>query len=688
MVEISIDFETYSETDLTKVGVWKYAEHPSTEILCMSYSVNNGEVRHIRQDTNMTSSVEIVRSVNGELRHIRPDISMPLPIELVKLINNGCKLRAWNANFERAIWELVAVKRLNWPPVAIHQWIDDMAIAAYFSYPLSLERCGAALKRCGKSLGLPIEHLKDVKGTLLINRFSKPRKPTKNDPRIRILPTDDPIKFNEFVDYCDQDVRAQQAIVKALPRQNLPEAEQKAWELDSLINSKGLNIDVEMAQGAIKLMAKHEESLLKEFSELTNGEVTSVKQTAKFLIWLSSQGTYIPDLKKETVHNKLNNVNACKDLTPKTERALRIRQELGLASVAKYKKMLEAACIDGRVRGTIQFMGATRTGRFAGRLIQIQNFPKGTQLIEGTIDAIKAVKSEYFNYFKVDTLKTLSNGLRQAIIAPKGKRLSVADYASIENRVLAWYANDEATLQGFRDNTDQYKVMASSLFNVPYEDVTTSQRHVGKVIILGCGYQMGHKTFHETANGIYKLGITLEEAEFYVHKYRETYYKNAILWRALDKAAKDALRYRGKAFVVGGTPNGRVIYKVIGQNLYCKLPSGRNLCYPKARIVNDGWDKIYFKAEIMRKWVDSSTYGGKLCENICQATSRDLLVNALNNLHAAGYETVAHVHDEIICETQSPQTLDEQIAIMTKNPPWAETLPLKAEGYFGRRYKK
>jgi len=658
MVEVSIDFETYSECDI-KAGVWKYSEHPSTEILCLKYSVGNQQPREYK---------------HGDSKEVLSD--------LFDLIQSSCKLRAWNANFERAIWENVAVKKLGWVNVAVEQWIDDMAMAAYYAYPLSLKRCGDALK-------LEQEHLKDTKGVFLLNKFSKPRKPTKNNPSERTLPSDDPEAYQDLLNYCHQDVKSQQAIVEGLPKQHLPDHEQEAWTLDSKINSNGILIDLKMAEGAIKLLAQHEENLLQELRTLTDGEVQTAKQRDKFLNWLRNNGCNIEDLQKATISNYLSDESSRSNLSEKALKGLQIRQELGLASVAKYKAMIASACKDGRVRGTLQFLGATRTGRFAGRLIQIQNFPRGKHLEDEEIAKIQQADYSYFKDKGDSVTKVISNGLRQAIIAPEGKQLGIADYSSIENRVLAWYANDNKSLEDFRTGADQYKVMAASLFNVNYEDVTPEQRFTGKVIILGCGYSMSGKTFHSHANGVFGMDLSLEHAEMYVAKYRQTYNKNVKLWRDLDTAAKQALRNVGKAFAVGGKPNGRVIYKVIGNNLYCRLPSGRNLCYPEAKLVNEnGRDQITFKAEIMQKWVVSRTYGGKLCENICQATSRDLLIEALKNLDNNGYKTVAHVHDEILCELEPNQSLDEMINIMVQPPKWAETLPLKAEGFIGSRYKK
>lgn len=658
LIEVSVDFETYSECDI-KAGVWKYSEHPSTEILCLKYSVDGQQPREYKHE----DSKEVLN-------------------DLFTLIQSGCKLRAWNANFERAVWENVAVKKLGWVNVAVEQWIDDMVMAAYYAYPLSLKRCGDALK-------LEQEHLKDTKGVFLLNKFSKPRKPTKNNPSERTLPTDDPEAYQDLLNYCHQDVKSQQAIVAGLPKQHLPEHEQEAWTLDSKINSNGILIDLDMAQGAIKLLAQHEENLLQELRTLTDDEVQTAKQRDKFLNWLRNNSCDIEDLQKATISNYLSDESLKSSLSEKALKGLQIRQELGLASVAKYKAMIASACEDGRVRGTLQFLGATRTGRFAGRLIQIQNFPRGKHLEDEEIEKIQQADYDYFKDKGASVTKVISNGLRQAIIAPNGKQLGIADYSSIENRVLAWYANDNKSLEDFRTGADQYKVMAASLFNVKYEDVTPDQRFTGKVIILGCGYSMSGKAFHSHANGVFGMDLSLEHAEMYVAKYRQTYNKNVKLWRDLDTAAKQALRDVGKAFAVGEKPNGRVIYKVIGNNLYCRLPSGRNLCYPEAKLVNEnGRGQITFKAEIRKKWVTSRTYGGKLCENICQATSRDLLIEALKNLDNNGYKTVAHVHDEVLCVLEPNQSLEEQIEIMVQPPTWAETLPLKAEGFVSSRYKK
>lgn len=667
MIEISIDFETYSECDI-KAGAWRYSEHPSTEILCLKYSIDGGAPREYRYGDSVNNLTE-----------------------LFNLIKNGCKLRAWNANFERAIWENVAVKKLGWCSVELEQWVDDMAIAAYYAYPLSL-------KRCGDSLKLEQEHLKDTKGVFLLNKFSKPRKATKNNTSTRTLPSDDPDAYRDLLNYCYQDVKSQQAIVRGLPKQNLPEHEQKAWTLDSKINSNGILVDLKMARGAIKLLALHEENLLQELRTLTESEVQTAKQRDKFLNWLRNNGCEIQDLQKATITNYLSDDSVKDTLSKKALRGLQIRQELGLASVAKYKAMITSACSDGRVRGTLQFLGATRTGRFAGRLIQIQNFPRGKHLEDEEIIKIQEADYDYFKNKRVSITKVISNGLRQAIIAPESKVLGVADYSSIENRVAAWFSGDEKALGIFNTHGDQYKDFAVDLFNVGFEEVTKEQRNIAKPAILGSAYGMSSSALKEYAANM-GVKMTEEEAEVHTAKYCQKYFKITKLWRDLENAAKQAILNKGKAFKAGCPKHGFVLYKVIGGNLYCRLPSRRNLCYPEIRIstvkrkskrTNKYYETevITYSAEKMQKWVRESTWGGKLLENICQATSRDLLVEALKNLDTEGYKTVAHVHDEILCELEPNQTLEQQIEIMVKPPEWAKTLPLKAEGFTSERYKK
>jgi DNA polymerase len=643
-----------------KAGAWAYALDPSAEILCISYSLNK------------SSDIISWSVLDGNTDNLKP---------FFKAIKDGYKIHAWNANFERAIWDSVAVKKLGWPEIKVSQWRDDMAVAAYYSYPLSL-------KRCGDALGLAQEHLKDRKGTLLINKFSKPRTATKNNPATRIYPHDDIASFNDYINYNRQDVRAQMAIVEALPKSILPEREQTGWALDSEINKKGVMVDRDMVSGAVKLIEQYKSELLDELRQTTDGEVTSARQVSKLQQWLSENGCVLPNLRKATLKNFKDSTEY--DLaTEKAKKALDIRSKLSLSSVDKYKAILASSTHDSRVRGCLQYAGATRTGRFAGRLIQIQNFPRGKKLSDEGIELIASGNYSHFKNNNINIPQTVSDGLRQSIICPEDKILGIADYSSIENRVLAWYAGDTQSLDDFTNGADQYKRMASRLFNVEYDDVTQEQRQIGKVIILGCGYGMSGGKFFVHANEVFKLGISEDEAKEYVSGYRNFYFKNVKLWRNLENAAKDAIKSPGSIFPVGVKSLGRVIYKKIGKHLYCKLPSGRVMCYPKASIEQNGTFKnITFMSEYQTSWVKNTTYGGKLCENICQATSRDLLVDALIKLYNKGYDTVAHVHDEIITELRLGQSLEEMIEIMTDSEDWAKGLPLKAEGFTAKRYSK
>jgi DNA polymerase len=691
MYEISIDFETYSEVDLEKQGVYAYAQHPSTEILCCAYAINNDKIQVYRCD------------------------SQEVPRDLLDAISAGAKIRAWNANFERLIWQYVAVKKLGWGVVNITQWIDDMAVSAYCGFPLSLEKCANMLK---------LDARKDKRGKELISKFCKKR----------TLPQDDTHGFNDLVSYCIQDVKVQQSIVAALPRRDLPEAYQKVWVSTQKLNDRGIRIDVNSVKNALPAYDTYIAALQNRLQEITQGKVKTGKQVAKILEFINDSGCDLDDLQKNTLKSFSSN-------DPLVSEIISIRQDTALSSISKYKKMLQCH-IAGKLHGTLQFFGATRTGRFTGRLVQLQNLPRAS-VADNVIDALQHNRTSELNSFgKLST--TLKNALRQMLIADGV--YAISDYANIEPRIIAWLADDHDTLISYVREDDQYLRMAASIFNDDldvlineYTKRTPEAQHkrlIGKITVLGCGYGMGAAKFLSMANTEYRLGMDENTALRCIQAYRKEKYKVPELWAQLEKAAKSATAFKGRVFKVG-----RVSFCHTKWHLFCKLPSGRNLCYPYARLGNVWITEdakklvlpigavpmnakikskepvIIFKEvpddEHVVRW--SSIWGGTFLENISQAIAADVLQFALLRLDDEGMRTVLHVHDEIVCDVDDtnarghasasnmcmaensytldlPQrtksSLDTLNLLMITPCDWSKDLPLKVEGFYSKRYRK
>jgi DNA polymerase len=679
MVEISLDFETFSECDLKTSGAWKYSEHESTEILLASYCVHSDpdKIYTWRYDYNNIQEMSVLFDII--------------------LSDEDYLVHAWNANFERAIYENVAVKKLKWPEINFKNWVDDMAVAAYYARPLSLAKCGMVVAEKEQA------ELKDTQGKSLIRKFSVPNKNTKLYPENRVHAQDAPEDFESFVAYNKQDIIAETATVQKLPTQNLPELEQLGWAVDSQINKNGVLVDTKFINSAIMFLEKYKTERLEELRILTNGRVTSANQNTKMREWLCAQGSTIEDLKKETIEQYLQSEEIENlDNALSIKKVLEIRQHLGKSSNAKYVAMKNALSKDSTIKGAFLYLGATRTGRWAGRLVQFQNLPRRKPLPDNVIDKIlendyEFIK-EYASSHNSNVFDLLSSGIRQVIVAPENQMLGVVDYSSIENRIAAWLSADTNDLELFKKGHDQYKAFASILFNTTYEKVTKDQRNLAKPVVLGAAYGMWTAQLQSSAKS---FGIKLTEAEALIQlrKYHASHPNIKKVQKALEEAAKKAIRTPNKHFKVGREGFGHVKYIRRGNDLYCILPSGRSLCYPECQInlvkkVSNSTkleytvEVISYANEISGKWLRTETHGAKLFENICQAISRDILLPALINLHNAGFRVYGTVHDEIIAALTKEQTLDEMIKLMLDKPKWAETLPLAAEGFISFRYEK
>lgn len=668
MIHISLDFETFSMCDLKKSGAWKYSEHPTTEILLASYKLHCEDAIHTyRCDHGNIESMHLLFDMLRETRNYR--------------------VHAWNANFERAIWLNVAVKKLGWPEIPLPNWVDDQAIAAYHAFPLALGLCAEVLR-------LPIDVQKDKTGKALINKFSKPRIDRTTKEPIRCRPEDAPEDFNAFVEYNKQDIITEIAVVEALPTQSIPQLQQIGWIIDSRINERGVPIDKVMVDSTVKILERYKDERLTELSDITQGRITSAGQTAKIKQFLATQGLELDDVTKDTI------AKALPDATDDVKTILEIRQQLSKSSTAKYQAMQDTLCSDSTIKGAFQYLGATRTGRWAGRSVQFQNFPRRNPVTPSTLDAIRAndydVLAEQASKTNSSVFDILSSALRQAIKAPDSYKLGIVDYSSIENRIAAWLSADTKTLQSFENERDQYKEFAARIFNVHYDQVTKEQRTFAKPVVLGAAYGMGAVKLQASAK-TYGLDMSNNVAVSLLHVYHETYPNIREIHHLMDKAAKSAIKNPGLEVKAGNRCYGYVIYYFDKPCLFCELPSGRTICYPFAKtgkkdvMTKKGlmtFDTITFKNAINGKWVDTDTYASKLFENVCQAISRDILLHAMINLQKAKIATIGTIHDEIIALLTNDQTLEDMTKAMLDKPDWAKTLPLDAEGFTSIRYEK
>lgn len=659
---IRIDLETFSECDLREAGAWRYAEDPSTEILCFAYRIHSEKVKTWRQ---------------GE----------KFPLDLSYEIKTEKLIWAYNANFERALWECVGA-RIGFPSVKADQWRCSQALAAMCAFPIlgGLGEVAAALK-CAEQ--------KDKEGQRLIRLFSIPKKPTKKDPRTRILPRDEPEEFNKFVQYCIQDVKTENAVHDALPMKELGAYEQKVWLIDSNINRRGVLVDTKLATGALNIQKDMETRELARLGTITNGKITTANQGARIIEFCAGHGCLMKSLAKDGVAELL------KGKLPKVVRqVLRIRQLLARSTVSKYQRALVCASPgSGRVRGLHQYHVAT-TGRWAGRLLQGQNLARPLEDVSGDIDLIHTGDLGIIEIFYPDPIGVLRDAIRHIFIAPPGKVLNIADLAAIEARVLGWLAEEMGYLNAFINNQDLYVLFAMVVYACEMAEVEKPRRFIGKECILQLGYQAGLKSFLaylQRKPGLKDIDPDLVERAHTA--YRETYKKIVKFWGDAQRCAMGAITLR-QPMHLRPTPKSvsRLAFEMIGKHLTIKLPSGRRLWYPDAdvRMVTTPWGEmvlgITYMAWIKEKgkgefWGRTKTYGGQLTENIVQAVSRDILAESLITCEESGHPVVVHVHDEIVTETEK-DTHKQLIKIFATAPKWADGLPLKAEGFSSTFYRK
>jgi len=624
------------------VGAWNYSVHPSTEILCIAYCENDQPVKIYT------------------LKNFPKD-------KFLHFIKNHWLFYAHYAMFENYIWHNVLVKKHGWPAIPLRQWRCTAAKAAAHALPRSLSNAAKALK-------LPV--LKDEDGKRIMQKMAKPRNITKkNKAKWHESPED----FQKLFDYCVNDVEVERAIDKALP--DLTEEEQNVWVFDQIINTRGMPVDREAVNAALYLIEKFVEECNNEVEQITNGYLNKVSQRTRVLNWIQTQGVNLPGYTKDDIVKALE-----KKCPPQVRRVLEIRQQTGKTSTAKYDAFKNALCPDDKVRDMFVYHGAS-TGRWAGKIVQLHNLPRGNiKDPEFCVEISKLKDLEAFKFFYPNVMGAFSSCIRGMLISSPGKHLFVVDFAAIEARVLAWIAGEEKALEYFRNKEDSYVKMAAVIFET--DEVTSDMRFVGKQSVLGCGYGMGAERFKETCAS---LGQTVSEglALKAVNAFRKSNPKIVKLWNNIEKAAIDAVRNK-----VINTVNGISFYKK-RDFLYCVLPSGRKLAYhhpliEKIEKFERTQDQLTFMGVgAQTNYERQNTWGGTLVENIVQAISRDLLTEAMLRVEALGYKVVLHIHDEIVAEVpEEDNNLEKFINLITQLPSWAEGCPIGAEGWIGKRYKK
>lgn len=678
MRTLSIDIETYSSVDLAKSGVYRYMESPDFEILLIGYSFDEGPV------------------------HVH-DCTQPgcWPRDLLDaLFDPDVTKYAYNAVFERQAFAH-ALEEYLLP----EQWKDTMIMALECGLPGSLAAAGTAL-------GLPEEQLKDPRGKALIQYFCKPCRPTRvNGGRTRNLPKHDPDKWALFIEYNRQDVVTEMAIRKKLEKIPVPASEWDLWHLDQEMNDRGIRIDLPMVDSIVRYDDQRRAELLEEAREITG--LSNPNSLAQLKPWLEKEGMDVPQLRKDDIEHMLE-----LNLMPKVHRVLAIRQALGKTSTAKYGAMQEAVCKDGRLRGILQFYGANRSGRWAGRIVQVHNLAKN---FLPDLDLARELAEEG----DFDTMETLfgetafvfSELIRTAFIPSEGRRFVVSDFSAIEARVVAWLAGEQWTLDAFKAGEDIYCKTASMMYHVPVEKHGQNKhlRQKGKIAVLACGYQGGVGAMKAMDRG---GSIPEEELQSVVDQWRAANPNIVKLWYDYEAAAKTAIREgrpvrRGiripaeniaeREYMAGGRVREYSVRKGIAVtftyrngNLIVVLPSGRRLVYWGARLEADpskgGRESIVYMGvnQVTKQWGKTETYGGKLVENVVQATARDCLAEAMRRVTAMGYEIVMHIHDEMVVDVPIEDT--DALARINKamgDPiDWAPGLPLKGNGYETPFYKK
>lgn len=655
MHHLSVDIETKSSVDIGKAGAYKYAQAPDFQILLFAYQLDE-------------SPVEIIDLAQGEV----------IPADVLEhLSDQGTMKHAYNAAFE---W--YCLNRAGYT-TQLDQWRCTMAHGLYCGYT-------AGLDATGKAIGLPQDKRKLSVGKALIRYFCVPCKPTKsNGGRTWNLPKHAPEKWELFKEYCKQDVVTEHEILRRLDQFPMPEAEEELWRMDVRMNAYGVRVDTELIHGALAIDATSTAELTEEAIRLTGLQNPNSQQ--QLLQWLNEQGTDADNLRKDTVSSLL-------DGQPQdtVKRVLEIRQQLGKTSIKKYVAMDVQRGEGDRIRGLTQYYGANRTGRWAGRLTQMQNLPRNyLKTLDG---ARKIVKSGNYKGLKMiygNVPDTLSQLIRTAFIPSEGRKFVVADFSAIEARVIAWLAGEQWVNEVFATHGKIYEATASQMFHVPIEKIAKGNpeyalRQKGKVATLALGYQGGEAALIRM--GALDMGLSEDELPDIKNRWRQANPRIVDLWYAMDQAAVAAVQT--------AQPQGinNLIFALEGDIIYgqcfltVRLPSGRKLFYAKPFLAENKFGRpavhYYTMGQQTRKWGIDSTYGGRLVENIVQAIARDCLAETLRRIDAKGLQVVFHVHDEVIIDAPMETTVDEICGLMAEPIPWAPGLILQGAGFESSYYMK
>lgn len=653
MRSLSIDLETYSSVNIKKSGLYKYVQSPDFEILLFAYAYDE-------------EAVQVVDLASGEI--------IPEGV-LLDLSNPEVEKHAYNAAFE--YYCLSKFFR-----TVLEQWHCTMVHGLYCGYPGSL----AAI---GEALNLPQEKKKMAEGKNLIRYFCSPCTPTKrNGGRIRNLPFHDLAKWNLFKEYCQQDVVTERVIAQKLSTHPLPSSEHALWVVDQLINIGGVAIDQELVGGALQISNHISEELSSKAKELTG--LNNPNSIAQLKRWVEDNANIqIDSLNKQTVSELLS----AKTGSDAVQTMLRLRQEMAKTSVKKYEAMQAVMCLDGRVRGLVQFYGASRTGRWAGRLVQVQNLPRNyLESLDTARELVKKQKVEALQLVYGNVPDTLSQLIRTAFVPREGCHFAVADFSAIEARVIAWLAQESWRLDVFHTHGKIYEASASTMFGVPIELIRKGNpeyalRAKGKVAELALGYQGASGALIQM--GALQMGLSEEDLPDIVQRWRASNRRIVDLWYAVENSAIKCVESGSPSFLSCG-----ISFTRDSERMMITLPSGRRLFYTAPQLIPDdrGYKRLYFMGlnQSSKRWELTQTYGGKLTENIVQAVARDCLANAILNLYQAGYQINFHIHDEVILEipNKSNQSLERAIELMCQAPRWADGLPLRADGFESSYYKK
>jgi len=644
MRTLAIDIETFSSVDLGKAGVYSYTSAPDFEILLFAYAFDDEDIKVIDIASGESISKEIADALSDE---------------------NITKV-AFNANFERTCLSKYINEKLS-----SDSWQCTAVQSAMLGLPLSLEGVGQVL-------GLEQQKMKE--GKELIRYFSVPCKPTiSNGGRTRNLPNDNPEKWALFKQYCMRDVEVERSIRAKIAKFPISQNEQQLYILDQQINDRGVRVDIELVNKAIECDRLQKEQSFSKAQNLTGLE--NPNSVLQLKGWLLDNGVEIESLSKKAV------VELAKESDGEVEMLLNLRLQLAKTSIKKYEAIERAVCPDGRVRGLLQFYGANRTGRWAGRLVQVHNLPQNH--LKDLSTARNLLKARRFNDLEMlfeSVPNVLSELIRTAFIPVKGNRFIIADYSAIEARVIAWLAGEKWRMEVFATHGKIYEASASQMFRVPIEEITKGSilRQKGKIAELALGY--GGSIGALMAMGALEMGLTEEELQPLVSSWRGANPNITKFWWDVDRAAFKAICEKRHQIV------GRIGFDYTSGILFITLPSGRKLSYIKPRIEINRFGRegiTYEGISESKKWDRIDTYGPKLVENIVQATARDLLAEAMLNINNAGYNIVMHIHDEVVIEAPNNEgSLEEVCNIMAIPPEWAEGLLIRADGFETEYYRK